>query len=232
MGAGRRQSIGTEGRAKHFATDRHLIRKSSPSGILANRERKRTGGVVPVGVMSRSVAVDEATLAARAREGDPHAFEELYRATSERVFALCLRMSGNRELARELAHDVYVRAWEKLAGFRGEAAFSTWLHRLAVNVVLERQRRDRRRQVHERAGFEEEDDPAPSWRATGEDVGARLDLEAAIARLPTNARTVFVLHEVEGYRHEEIARAMDIAEGTVRAHLHRARRLLMEYLSR
>ncbi|MCC6930230.1 MAG: RNA polymerase sigma factor [Gemmatimonadaceae bacterium] len=182
--------------------------------------------------MSRSIAVDEATLSARAREGDARAFEGLYRATSERVFALCLRMTGDREQAREVAHDVYVRAWEKLPGFRGDAAFSTWLHRLAVNVVLERQRRDRRRQLHERAGFDDEDDAAPSLRASPDDVGARLDLEAAIARLPTNARTVFVLHEVEGYRHEEIARAMDIAEGTVRAHLHRARRLLMEYLSR
>ena len=182
--------------------------------------------------MSQSLAVDEASLAARAREGDARAFEGLYHATSAHIFALCLRMCGDRDLARELAHDAYVRAWEKLPGFRGDAAFSTWLHRLTVNVVLERQRRDRRRQVHERGGYDEEDDLAPPVRAHRDDVGTRLDLDAAIARLPTNARTVFVLHEVEGYRHEEIAVAMDIAEGTVRAHLHRARRLLMEYLSR
>ncbi|HEX4933551.1 MAG TPA: RNA polymerase sigma factor, partial [Gemmatimonadaceae bacterium] len=142
----------------------------------------------PIGV------VDETTLAARAREGDVHAFEQLYRRAGPRVFALCLRMSGDRELARELAHDVFVRAWEKLAGFRGESAFATWLHRLAVNVVLERQRRDRRRQAHERPGFDEDEDPAPLLRVVRTDVGARLDLEAAIARLPTNARTVFVLH--------------------------------------
>lgn len=173
-----------------------------------------------------------AALVARAQQGDEKAFEGLYRLTSGRVFALCLRMSGDREHARELAHDVFVRVWEKLPGFRGESAFGTWLHRLAVNVVLERQRRDRRRRQHESGGYDDEVDPAPMLRVVRGDDGNRLDLESAIARLPLNARTVFVLHEVEGYRHDEIARAMELAEGTVRAHLHRARRLLMEYLSR
>lgn len=177
-------------------------------------------------------ADDESALAQRARDGDSAAFEGLYRLTAGRVFALCLRMAGDRERARELAHDVFVRAWEKLPGFRGEAAFSTWLHRLAVNVVLERQRRDRRRQAHEETGVDVDDDGPAMLRVVRSHDGDRLDLEAAIARLPTNARTVFVLHEVEGYRHDEIARAMEIAEGTVRAHLHRARRLLMEFLSR
>ena len=177
-------------------------------------------------------AASEAALVARARGGDSAAFEGLYRITSGRVFALCLRMTGERERARELAHDVFVRAWEKLPGFRGEAAFGTWLHRLAVNVVLERQRHERRRQAHETSGIDEAEDAPVMLRVVRRDEGDRLDLETAIARLPTNARTVFVLHEVEGYRHEEIARMMEIAEGTVRAHLHRARRLLMEFLSR
>ncbi|MBK9978313.1 MAG: RNA polymerase sigma factor [Gemmatimonadetes bacterium] len=177
-------------------------------------------------------AAHEAALVARARQGESEAFEALYRSTAGRVFALCLRMSGDRERARELAHDVFVRAWEKLPGFRGEAAFSTWLHRLAVNVVLERQRGERRRQAHEEPGLDEDDETPAMRRVVRIDEGDRLDLEAAIARLPTNARTVFVLHEVQGYRHDEIAQAMAIAEGTVRAHLHRARRLLMEFLSR
>lgn len=191
----------------------------------------------------------------RAQAGDAASFEQLYRAHAGRVFALCLRMAGERERARELAHDSFVQAWEKLGSFRGEAAFSTWLHRLAVNVVLERQRGERRRRLREvcstdlaadGAGFEggqySSSDAVSIDDSTGTEGGIarsprrddamRLDLEAAIARLPTNARLVFVLHAVEGYRHEEIAGMMAIAEGTVRAHLHRARQLLMEFLSR
>lgn len=179
-----------------------------------------------------SGAVDLPALAERARAGDVAAFEGLYRALAGRVYALCVRMSGDRQRARELTHEVFVRAWEKVATFRGEAAFSTWLHRLAVNVVLERERGERRREAHEVGGLTGEDEDSPTMlRVVRGDEGDRLDLEAAIGRLPPNARAVFVLREVEGYRNDEIAQAMGIAEGTVRAHLHRARRLLMEYLS-
>lgn len=179
---------------------------------------------------------DESALAERAARGDMQAFELLYRQSAGRVFALCLRMSRDRERARELAHDAFVRAWEKISTFRGEAAFTTWMHRLTVNLVLERQRSERRRAVHEITATDrdEVDDGHTEDRAMLQlvrlDEGERLDLEAAIRTLPTNARTVFVLHEVEGYQHDEIAQTMGIAPGTVRAHLHRARRLLMEYL--
>ena len=178
---------------------------------------------------------DESALARRAVAGDVEAFEGLYRLTSGRVFALCLRMSRDRDHARELAHDVFVQAWQKLPTFRGEAAFSSWLHRLAVNVVLERQRSERRRAAHEVPSIDADDavaeSPRGTARGTARDEATRLDLETAIARLPPNARAVFVLHEVEGYRHDEIATAMQIAQGTVRAHLHRARQLLMEFLT-
>lgn len=182
-------------------------------------------------------ADDESVLARRAREGDAAAFEALYRSTGGRVFALCLRMTHDRERARELTHDVFVLAWQKLPGFREEAAFTTWLHRLAVNLVLQALRGERRRSAHElpEAALEEGEVAREEGRAMLQlvrpDEGSRIDLETAIGRLPPNARQVFVLHEVEGYRHEEIAQAMGIAEGTVRAHLHRARRLLMEFLS-
>ena len=170
----------------------------------------------------------------RARAGEVAAFEELYRQTAGRVFALCMRMTGDRERARELAHEVFVRAWEKLASFRGESSFATWLHRLGVNVVLESLRAERRRRARvDIAGSAEEDEwiaAAPAARS--EDPGSRIDLERAIALLPPNARRVFVMHDVEGYRHEEIAQRMGTADGTVRAHLHRARKLLMEMLSR
>lgn len=182
---------------------------------------------------------DESALAQRAAEGDVQAFEELYRRSAGRVFALCLRMSRDRERARELAHDAFVRAWEKLSTFRGEAAFTTWMHRLTVNLVLERQRSERRRAAHEVSNTDRDAETGtgvategrPMLHLVRRDEGDRLDLEAAIRTLPTNARTVFVLHEVEGFRHEEIAESMGIAPGTVRAHLHRARRLLMEYLT-
>lgn len=176
---------------------------------------------------------DEPVVVARAREGDVAAFESLYHATAGRVFAVCLRMTGDRARARELTHDVFVRAWERLPGFRGEASFATWLHRVAVNEVLEQSRGERRRLARVSL-VEDEDDVAAERGApsVAGDPDARIDLERAIALLPPNARRVFVLHDVDGYRHGEIARVMAIAEGTVRAHLHRARRLLMEMLDR
>lgn len=190
----------------------------------------------PRSTPSPSTGDDDTALAARAARGDMQAFEALYRQSAGHVFALCLRMSRDRERARELAHDAFVRAWEKLPTFRGEAAFGTWMHRLTVNLVLERQRSERRRAAHEVtvADRDADDDGHTEERTmlqlVRHDEGERLDLEAAIRTLPPNARTVFVLHEVEGYRHDEIAASMGIAPGTVRAHLHRARQLLMEYL--
>lgn len=176
---------------------------------------------------------DESELIARACRGDMTAFEALYRVTAGRVFALCLRMSGDRVAARELAHDVYVRAWEKLPSFRAESAFGSWVYRLAVNYVLEVQRSDRRRTARVTLADDDADDSAVmAAGAVGHDHDARIDLERAIVQLPPNARTVFVLHEVEGYTHDEIAQMMGTAGGTVRAHLHRARHLLMELLSR
>ena len=186
---------------------------------------------------------DERELIARAQRGDLDAFEPLYRAHVGRVFALCLRMTGESVRARELVQDVFVRAWEKLATFRGEAAFSSWLHRLAVNVVLMAARAERRglprafdriREGVDAEGAAGDDgaDPADAVAARRDDVEERMDLEKAVAALPRGARTAFVLHDMEGYRHDEIARMMGIAEGTVRAHLFRARRLLMKSLDR
>lgn len=171
---------------------------------------------------------DAGDAVARARGGEVDAFGEVVREHGGRVYALCLRMCGNRERARELAHDALVRAWERMDSFRGDAAFSTWLHRLTVNVVLEATRAERRREARVTTADEPEVlEGVPDGRG---DVHARMDLERAIASLPPSARTVFVLHAVEGYRHEEIAAQMQLAEGTVRAHLHRARQLLMKVL--
>lgn len=179
-------------------------------------------------------------LARRASGGDDAAFEEVYRVNSGRVFALCLRMTGSRDRASELTQDVFVHVWERLASYRGESALSSWIHRLTVNLVLSNARRDRRRLTHEvNEEQERTDTPAPPAHTQNERASVRpasvldaVDLERAIAGLPPGARTVFVLHDVEGYRHDEIAKMTGTAEGTCRAQLHRARKLLMEALSR
>jgi RNA polymerase sigma-70 factor (ECF subfamily) len=165
----------------------------------------------------------------RAQAGDVAAFEQLYRENVDRVFALCLRMSADRGRAEELTQDVFVRAWERLGSFEGRSAFSTWLHRMAVNVVLGEKRSDgaRTARVMVTDDLEAFDRPHGSH-----DPGNAMDLEKAIASLPPGARTVFVLHDVEGYRHEEIGKMHGLAVGTCKAQLHRARKLLREALNR
>ena len=180
--------------------------------------------------MTRSDLVPAAsTDAALAAAGDRGAFERLYRAHVGQVYSLCARMVADRALAEELTQDVFVRAWEKLSLFRGEAQFGTWLHRLAVNVVLNRRRVDGTR----RSRFEDTDEEADfAHAARVSQPGDRMDLEAAIATLPPGARRVFVLHDVEGYTHEEIAGQLGITSGGSKAQLHRARMLLREALNR
>jgi RNA polymerase sigma-70 factor (ECF subfamily) len=165
----------------------------------------------------------------RAQQGDHDAFEQLYRLHAGRVYALCLRMAGDAVEARRLTQDVFVRAWERLSSFRGESAFSSWLHRLAVNVVLADRRAAGRRL---RRVVTSSDAPAHDGATGGDWTPERLDLEEAIAALPPGARAVFVLYDIEGYGHEEIAAMTGIAVGTSKAQLHRARRLLREALER
>lgn len=171
----------------------------------------------------------ESTLVEQARGGDVGALEALYRKHSGKVFAICLRMAGDSDLAEEWAQDAWVRVWERLESFRGESAFTTWLHRLTVNVVLDRRRSDaRRRKRIEQAGEMARMDDNGAREAP---AGMRMDLERAISMLPDGARTVFLLYDLEGYRHREIADRLGVAEGTVKAQLHRARRMLREALT-
>jgi RNA polymerase sigma-70 factor (ECF subfamily) len=187
----------------------------------------------------------DARLVDRARSGDVGAFEQLYRREVGRVFALCLRMTGDGSRAKELTQNVFVRAWNRLGTFRGDALLSSWLHRIAVNEVLVDARTVRRRRARvvladdrdmllDDDGALEARDSAPesSGISLPVDTEARIDLERAIASLPPGARTVFVLHDIHGYKHEEISRMTGSAEGTLRAQLHRARKLLMEALSK
>ena len=181
----------------------------------------------PMRIESAAGDPSEAADVALAAAGDSTAFERLYRRHAARTHSLIRRMLGGEGDADEVTQDVFVRAWERLGTFRGEAAFGTWLHRLAVNVALNW----RKSAARARHRFDEE---APAEALPGrQDAGAeRMDLEGAIGRLPPGARQVFVLHDVEGFRHEEIADLMGVTDGTTKAQLHRARMLLRGYLER
>ncbi|HEY6090932.1 MAG TPA: RNA polymerase sigma factor [Gemmatimonadales bacterium] len=168
-------------------------------------------------------------LIARAQAGDQGAFRDLYRLHVGRVYALCIRLTGDARDAEERTQDVFVRLWDKLGSFRGESAFSSWLHRLAVNVVFNERRTTVRRERRVMPAAE----PATLERHRGGGTeGLSIDLERAIAELPDGAREVFVLFDVEGYGHAEIAELTGIAQGTSKAQLFRARRLLREKLER
>ncbi len=180
---------------------------------------------------SPTLADESAELARRAQTGDVAAFERLYHTHASHVRAICMRLCADAQRAEESAQDAWVRAWERLSTWRGEAAFGTWLHRLTVNVVLESFRAERRRIARVTLAGDDDDVDVDAPTTAGE-PGDAIDLEYAIARLPRGARTVFVLHDVEGYRHAEIAAMTGLAEGTLRAQLCRARRLLMEMLDR
>lgn len=166
-------------------------------------------------------------LVIQAASGDTRAFEMLYRLHLGRVYALCMRLTRNEAYAEELTQSAFVRAWQKLDTFRGDSAFSTWLHRLTVNVVFEAQRSDQRR-----IGRVTTTDDLDVLDRQGrhETPGMKIDLEQAIAKLPDRAREVFVLFQVEGYSHEEIAGMTGMAIGSSKAQLHRARHLLREIL--
>ena len=196
-------------------------------------ERKQATVTAAGGSDAPGLAADVALAAA----GDRSAFERVYRAHCDRVYSVCVRMTADAAQAEELTQDTFVRAWAKMGQFRGESSFSTWLHRLAVNVVLNAHKGEgRKRRLISMTENEDDDDAgnvgatlmAPSHFAPGE----WMDIEAAIASLPPGARRVFVLHDVEGYRHEEIGTMLGITSGGSKAQLHRARMLLREALDR
>jgi RNA polymerase sigma factor (sigma-70 family) len=170
---------------------------------------------------------DDTALVRRSIDGDVGAFEQLYRGHVGRVHGAILRLVGmDRARAEELTQDAFVRAWQKLSSFRHESAFSTWLYRLGVNTAL-MDLRGKREEVNV------ENDELEL--AAGGDVpfcaGERGDLERAVSALPPRARAVLVLHDVEGWKHEEIAAELGMAVGSSKAQLHRARGLLRRKLT-
>ncbi len=171
--------------------------------------------------------MSDSTDAALAANGDYQAFERLYRRYLSRVYSLCARLSGEPNSAEKLTEDVFVKTWEELPRLNGESAFAPWLHRLATDVVLNR-REDNGRPVRvgqESSAIEVWDDVA----ATPHE-GERLDLSQAIDLLPAGARRIIVLHDVEGYKHEDIAEILGITAGGSKARLNRARVLLREVM--
>jgi len=180
--------------------------------------------------MSESEAIRQAQL------GDPTAFERIYQLHSRRVYALCLRMVGNTAEAEDLAQEAFLQLFRKIGTFRGESAFSTWLHRLAVNVVLMKLRK----KTLPETSLDEQIDPDEESSGPKKDIGGpdllltgsvdRVNLQRAIEQLPPGYKSVFVLHDIQGYEHNEIAQIMTCSIGNSKSQLHKARMRLRELL--
>ncbi len=168
---------------------------------------------------------DERDWVERAQQADTAAFESLYRLHVDRVYGLCLRMTGNASEAEDCTQEAFIQAWNKLSKFRGDSAFGTWIHRIAVNSVLGRMRKSRR----ELDRIQAVTDISPVPETVG-DNGNFEDLQQAVDDLPDGAKHVFVLHAVYGYSHHETGEMLGIATGTSKAQLHRAKRLLAQQL--
>ena len=189
------------------------------------------GTISDAGSLERSssseseAAGDDASDVAAAAAGDVRAFERIYRRHIARIHSTAVRMLGAEE-ADDATQDVFVRAWQRLGQFRGDAAFGTWLFRLGVNVML-----SRRAVVATRNRRHVDDAELPDTLASSTptpDLG--VDFEAAMQRLPPGMRQIFVLHDIEGYKHDEIAAMLGIAQGTSKSQLHRVRLVLRKYL--
>ena len=179
--------------------------------------------------------LSEAEAIERAKRGDAESFEGLYVLHKRRVYSLCLRMTGNTAEAEDLTQEAFLQLYRKIASFRGESAFSTWLHRLAVNVVLMRLRKKGLPQVSLEETLEPQQEGGPR-----KDIGTRdnvlagsidrINLERAIESLPPGYRMVFVLHDIEGYEHNEIAEMLGCSIGNSKSQLHKARMKLRDLL--
>jgi RNA polymerase sigma-70 factor (ECF subfamily) len=190
---------------------------------------------VPV-AQEASGTISESEAIRLAQSGDAAAFERLYHLHSRRVYSLCLRMMGNTAEAEDLTQEAFLQLFRKIKTFRGEAAFSTWLHRLAVNIVLMRLRKRTVKQTSLETGDEhEQEDFVPKEIGTRDLVLAgvidRMRLKDAIAKLPEGYRLIFVLHDVQGFEHHEIAEHLRCSIGNSKSQLHKARMRLRQLLT-
>lgn len=174
---------------------------------------------------------NEHNLIQRARDGNHIAFRKLFDDNVDRVYALCFRMCTDEDTADELTQNVFIRAWEKISTFKHESKFSTWLHRIAVNQFLMMKRSEKRTDGHiDRIIEIHKRENSPQRERYHFDTN--IDLEYAISLLPDRMKTAFILHDIEGYKHEEICEIMNIETGTSKAHLHKARKLIREALTK
>jgi len=209
---------------------RSLNRDARPSTECISKKAAPPVSTIASDQLSEAEAIE------RAREGDLAVFESLYRSHSRRVYAVCLRMVGNPAEAEDLTQETFLHLIRKMHTFRGESAFSTWLHRLAVNLVLMRLRR----KSLPIASIDANPDPDEETASPSIDIGApdlllegsidRITLERCIERLPAGYRTVFVLHDIQGYEHNEIAEILRRSVGDSKSQLHKARTRLREQL--
>ncbi|HTV00529.1 MAG TPA: RNA polymerase sigma factor [Luteitalea sp.] len=172
-------------------------------------------------------------LAARCRTGDLAAFEELYRAQSQRLYAVAYRMLGHAEDAEDMLQEIFLLAFRKLPTYKGDSSLGTWLYRLGVNACLDRLRSKARRNDQQTEWLDGELPPSGAVTADdGKGVVSRLDLERALRELPAGCRAAFLLHDVEGFEHREVATMLGIAEGTSKSQVHKARQRLRGLLGR
>ncbi len=191
------------------------------------------GKAIAVNPKAESAPLSDHALAHAAGQGDMTAFEELYLRHNRRVYSLCLRMTQNVAEAEDLAQEAFIQLFRKIGSFRGESAFTTWLHRLTVNQVL---MHFRKRSVKLERTTEEGETPAQIVRGTENPnkmpVLDRIGLETALKQLPPGYRSVFVLHDIEGHEHDEIAKILGVAVGTSKSQLHKARMKLRRLLKK
>ncbi len=208
---------------------------------LLERPTHRNDRCVPAGSVTRARRIEageipEPELIRLAQQGDAAAFERLYQLHNRRVYSLCLRMVGNTAEAEDLTQEAFLQLFRKIATFRGESAFSTWLHRLAVNVVLMKLRKKSGKET----SLEQVTDPDEESGTPRRDFGTldvrlsgsldRVNLQRAVEQLPPGYKAVFVLHDVQGFEHNEIAQIMGCSIGNSKSQLHKARMRLRDLL--
>jgi RNA polymerase sigma-70 factor, ECF subfamily len=214
------------------AADHHRFRELNSQSAVEATATSHPDSLQPIG----NEKLDDCEVVRRARDGDARVFEHLYRSHCRRVYALCLRMVGNTTEAEDLTQEAFMLLFRKIHTFRGESAFSTWLHRLVVNLVLMHLRKKSLPTVSMEAA------PGPNGEtaASNVDIAAsdlflegsidRINLSRCIAQLPVGSRAIFVLHDIQGYKHYEIAQMLGRSEGVSKSQLHRARKRLRELL--
>jgi RNA polymerase sigma-70 factor, ECF subfamily len=176
---------------------------------------------------------EEMVLVERCRKGDLAAFEELYRQHAGRLYSVACRMVGNPSDAEDLLQEIFLAAHRKLDSFRGESALGTWLYRLATNLCLDHLRSKTARSGQLTSALDDERELADAGsRGLADQALTRMDLERALAQLPEGCRAAFVLHDIEGLEHREVAEALGIAEGTSKSQVHKARLRLRAFLGR